>query len=74
MAFGSEYQTGMPWMMEPEDMWPCKKSFSPAPVEELRKDMREGTCCLVDGEETTELDFPEVKKGDWTGSSACTDM
>jgi hypothetical protein len=29
MIFGSEYQIGMPWMMEPEARWPCKKSFSP---------------------------------------------
>jgi hypothetical protein len=35
MVFGSEYQVGMSWMMEPESTWPCKKSFSPAPVEEL---------------------------------------
>jgi hypothetical protein len=63
MVFGSEYQVGMPWMMEPENMWPCKKSFSPAPVEEFRKDMREGACCMVSGEENPEPDFPEVKKG-----------
>jgi hypothetical protein len=63
MVFGSEYQVGMPWMMKPENMWPCKKSFSPAPVEEFRKDMREGACCVVSGEENPEPDFPEVKKG-----------
>jgi hypothetical protein len=63
MVFGSDYQVGMPWMMEPENMWPCKKSFSPAPVEEFRKDMREGACCMVNGEENAELDFPEVKRG-----------
>jgi hypothetical protein len=63
MIFGSEYQIGMPWMTEPEAKWPCKKSFSPAPVEEIRKDMREGACCVVSGEGTAELDFPEVKKG-----------
>jgi hypothetical protein len=63
MIFGSEYQTGMPWMMEPEARWPCKKSFSPAPVEEIRKDMREGACCVASGEEVAEPDFPEVKRG-----------
>jgi hypothetical protein len=51
MIFGSEYQVGMPWMMEPEDSWLCKKSFSPAPVEEFRKDMREGACCVISKEE-----------------------
>jgi hypothetical protein len=63
MIFGSEYQTGMPWMTGPEASWPCKKSFSPAPLEEIRKDMREGVCCVVNGEEVAEPDFPEVKKG-----------
>jgi hypothetical protein len=63
MVFGSEYQVGMPWMMEPEDTWPCKKSFSPAPVEEFRKDMREGACCVVGKDETLDPEFPEVKKG-----------
>jgi hypothetical protein len=63
MIFGSEYQTGMPWMMGPEASWPCKKSFSPAPLEEIRKDMREGVCCVVGREEVAESDFPEVRKG-----------
>jgi hypothetical protein len=67
MVFGSEYQVGMPWMMEPEDSWPCKKSFSPAPIEEFRKDMREGACCVVGRAEAPDSEFPEVKKGglDW---------
>ncbi len=47
MAPESEYQVGKPWMIEPEDTWPCKKSFSPAPEEEFRKDMLEGACNLV---------------------------
>jgi hypothetical protein len=63
MVFGSEYQVGRPWMARPEDTWPCKKSFSPAPAEEFRKDMQEGACCIVKGEEPQEHDFPEVKKG-----------
>jgi hypothetical protein len=50
-------------MMEPESTWPCKKSFSPAPVEEFRKDMREGACCVVGKDETPDSGFPEVKKG-----------
>jgi hypothetical protein len=63
MVFGSEYQVGMPWMMEPENTWPCKKSFSPAPAEEFRKDKREGACCVVGKDEALDPDFPEVKKG-----------
>jgi hypothetical protein len=63
MVYGSEYQVGRPWMAMPEDTWPCKKSFSPAPPEEFRKDMREGACCVATGEENTEADFPKVKKG-----------
>jgi hypothetical protein len=63
MIFGSEYQVGMPWMMEPEDSWPCKKSFSPAPAEEFRKDMREGACCVLSKEETLDPEFPKVRKG-----------
>ncbi len=63
MIFGSEYQVGMPWMMKPESTWPCKKSFSPAPTEEFRKDMREGACCVVSREEDPDSEFPEVRKG-----------
>jgi hypothetical protein len=67
MIFGSEYQVGMPWMAKPESTWPCKKSFSPAPAEEFRKDMREGACCMISKEEPQESEFPEVKRGglDW---------
>jgi hypothetical protein len=50
-------------MMEPESTWPCKKSFSPAPIEEFRKDMREGACCVVSKEEAPDPEFPEVKMG-----------
>ncbi len=63
MVFGSEYQVRMPWMVSPESTWPCKKSFSPAPTEEFRKDMREGACCVVSKEEPQESEFPEVKRG-----------
>jgi hypothetical protein len=52
MVLGLEYQVGMPWMVEPESTWPCKKSFSPAPVEEFRKDMREGACCVISKDES----------------------
>jgi hypothetical protein len=31
MAPNSKYQISMPWMRDPEESWPCKKSFSPAP-------------------------------------------
>jgi hypothetical protein len=37
MVPGSEYQEGKPWMTEPESTWPCKKSFSPTPMEESGK-------------------------------------
>jgi hypothetical protein len=53
-------------MAEPESTWPCKKSFSPAPSEEFRKNMLEGACCVVkeiapQGEQ--EDNFPEFKRG-----------
>jgi hypothetical protein len=51
MVFRSEYQMGMPSMAKPESTWPCKKFFSPAPVEEFRKEMREGACCVISKEE-----------------------
>ncbi len=54
-------------MAKPESMWPCKKSFSPAPEEEFRKDMREGACCVISKEEILDTEFPEVKRGAWTG-------
>jgi hypothetical protein len=63
MVFDSEYQVGMLWMVEPESTRPCKKSFSPAPAEEFRKDMREGVCCVVSKDEFLDPEFPEVKKG-----------
>jgi hypothetical protein len=53
-------------MTEPESTWPCKISFSPAPMEEFRKDMLEGACNVVKEAHTPggqEDDFPEVKKG-----------
>jgi hypothetical protein len=40
-----------------------QESFSPAPVEEFRKDMREGACCMISKEEPQDPEFPEVKKG-----------
>jgi hypothetical protein len=63
MVFISEYQVGKHWMIKPEGTWPCKKSFSPAPAEEFRKDMREGACCMINKEESQEPEFPEVKRG-----------
>ncbi len=63
MIFRSEYQVGKPWMIKPESVWPCKKSFSPAPAEEFRKDMQEGACCVNNQGEPQEPEFPEVKKG-----------
>jgi hypothetical protein len=66
MASGSEYQEGKSWMAEPEDAWHCKKSFSPAPAEEFRKDMLEGACCVVKGMAPPgeqEDNFPEARRG-----------
>jgi hypothetical protein len=63
MIFGSEYQVRMPWMAKPESTWPCKKSFSPTPAEEFRKDMKEGACCVISKEEPQDFEFPDVKKG-----------
>jgi hypothetical protein len=63
MISGSEYQEGRPWMVRPENTWPCKKSFSPAPAEEFRKDMLEGACYVVKGVASQEDGFPEVKRG-----------
>jgi hypothetical protein len=63
MIYRSEYQVGKPWMIKPESTWSCKKSFSPAPAEEFRKDMREGACCVIKGGEFQEPEFPEVKRG-----------
>ncbi len=59
---------GMPWMRGPEESWLCKKSFSPAPEEEFRKDMLEGACNVVKGTQqyrrTASL---QPGEGDWTG-------
>jgi hypothetical protein len=63
MISGSEDQEGRPWMVKPESTWPCKKSFSPAPAEEFRKDMLEGACCMIKGVTPQEDGFPEVKRG-----------
>jgi hypothetical protein len=49
LAPGSEYQEVMAWMRKPVDAWPFKKSFSPASEEELRKDMMQGVCGILQG-------------------------
>ncbi len=49
--------------MKQESTWPCKKSFSPAPAEEFRKDMLEGACCVIKGGAPPDNEFPEVKRG-----------
>jgi hypothetical protein len=66
MGPGSEYQDGMPWMRKPVESWPCKKSFSPAPEEEFRKDMMEGARNIVKGTKESpagEACFPAIGKG-----------
>jgi hypothetical protein len=53
-------------MIELESTWPCKKSFSPAPEEEFRKDMLEGACNVVKELQPPQMgedDFPVAKKG-----------
>jgi hypothetical protein len=68
MISGSEYQEGRPWMMEPESTWPCKKSFSPAPAEEFRKDMLKGACCVIKGVAPPQkTSFLKSKGEGWTG-------
>ncbi len=57
-------------MKQPMESWPCKKSFGPAPEEEMRKDMMEGSCNMA-VEVTTYKDhareegpqFPDSSKG-----------
>jgi hypothetical protein len=39
MGPGTPYQEGMPWMREPPETWPAKKTFAPPPPEECKKDM-----------------------------------
>jgi hypothetical protein len=72
----SEYRVGMLWIREPEESWPCKKSFSPAPEEEFREDMLEGACNIVKG--TSSCQYRRTAshqpgEGGWTGWWKCTD-
>ncbi len=49
------------------DAWPCKKSFGPAPEEEMRKVMLEGSCNTAVGVNCLEKEEPECpnqSKGD----------
>jgi hypothetical protein len=39
MGPGTPYQEGLPWMREPPEAWPTKKTFTPPPPEECKKDM-----------------------------------
>jgi hypothetical protein len=39
MRPGTPYQEGLPWMREPPEAWPTKKTFTPPPPEECKKDM-----------------------------------
>jgi hypothetical protein len=48
------------------EAWPCKKSFSPAHEEKLRKDMMEGVCGVVrSGEDLSKRtsEFQTTMKG-----------
>ena len=53
MDLESAYQKGMDWMRLPASKWPAKKTLSPPPVEELRKDLIEASALAV---------RPEVKE------------
>jgi hypothetical protein len=39
MGPGTPYQEGLPWMREQPEAWPTKKTFTPPPLEECKKDM-----------------------------------
>jgi hypothetical protein len=39
MGPGTPYQEGLPWMRESPEAWPTKKTFTPPPPEECKKDM-----------------------------------
>jgi hypothetical protein len=39
MESGTPYQEGLPWMREPPETWLTKKTFTPPPPEECKKDM-----------------------------------
>ncbi len=39
MGLGTPYQEGLPWMRESPEAWPTKKTFTPPPPEECKKDM-----------------------------------
>jgi hypothetical protein len=73
MAPGSEYQIGKSlgksWMAEPEGTWPCKKSFSPVPEEEFRKDSWKGPATSSRSSSShleRQTTFRCLRKGDWS--------
>jgi hypothetical protein len=74
MIAGSEYQEGRPWMMKPESTWPCKKSFSPAPAEEFRKDMLEGGLPRGQRGPPQRMDSPRSRKEDQERRTGPTDQ
>jgi hypothetical protein len=39
MELGIPYQEGLPWMRDPPRTWPTRKTYSPPPPEECKKDM-----------------------------------
>jgi hypothetical protein len=39
MGPGTQYQEGLPWMKRPPETWPAKKTFTPPPTEECKKDI-----------------------------------
>jgi hypothetical protein len=60
MGPGTPYQEGMPWMKEPPEMWPARKTFAPPPPEECKKDMMAMVAA------------PRVRSGLWYPPSADT--
>jgi transposase InsO family protein len=60
MGPGTPYQEGMPWMKEPPETWPTRKTFAPPPPEECKKDMM------------AMIAVARVKSGLWYPPSAST--
>ncbi|OBQ33960.1 MAG: hypothetical protein AN484_26950, partial [Aphanizomenon flos-aquae WA102] len=47
MSEGTPYQDGQPWMYQPVDSWPVKKTFTAPPPEEMKNKIRQAACNLV---------------------------
>ena len=47
MAEGTPYQDGQPWMYQPVDSWPVKKTFTAPPPEEIKSKIRQAACNVI---------------------------